>query len=103
VKVALCIELASIREPIRVDVLEGLHERPCVAALEPVLLAPTSISTGLIFHPMHIGAQEGWRLALIASPRSVFALVSFVRMRAAGPLCLVASLVAAAAPERGDG
>lgn len=52
----------------------------------PVLLAPSFISTGLIFHQVHIGTAKGWSLTLIASSLSVFAVGSFAMMIVAGPL-----------------
>jgi hypothetical protein len=52
----------------------------------PVLLAPSFISTGLIFHQVHIGTAKGWSLTLIASSLSVFAVGSLAMMIVAGPL-----------------
>ena len=52
----------------------------------PVLLAPSFISTGLIFHQVHIGTAKGWSLTLIASSLAVFAVGSFAMMVVAGPL-----------------
>jgi MFS family permease len=52
----------------------------------PALLAPSFISTGLIFHQVHIGTTKGWSLTLIASSLSVFAVGSFAMMIVAGPL-----------------
>lgn len=43
-----------------------------------VLLAPAFITTGLIFHQAHIGAQKGWSLLLIATALSAYAVGSFI-------------------------
>lgn len=51
-----------------------------------VLLAPSFITTGLIFHQVHIGAQKGWGVTVIASALSVFAIGSFVSTLIAGRL-----------------
>jgi MFS family permease len=52
----------------------------------PVLLAPSFIVTGLIFHQVHIGTAKGWSLTLIASSLSVFAAGSLAMMILAGAL-----------------
>jgi MFS family permease len=49
-----------------------------------VLLAPAFITTGLIFHQVHLGAQKGWTLPMIATALSVYALGSFVMTLATG-------------------
>ncbi|MEZ5855099.1 MAG: MFS transporter [Hyphomicrobiaceae bacterium] len=51
-----------------------------------VLLAPAFITTGLIFHQVHVGAQKGWSLQLIAGALAAYAVGSFVMTLAAGPL-----------------
>ncbi len=67
----------------------------------PVLLAPAYISTGLVFHQVHIGAAKGWSLGLLAGSFSAMALGSFAMILVAGvlvdrftarrlvPICLV--------------
>ena len=62
---------------------EALREIRLYAML-PALLAPAFIATGLIFHQVHIGAQKGWSLGLMASSLSVYAACSLVMMLAAG-------------------
>ena len=52
----------------------------------PVLLAPSFISTGLIFHQVHIGTAKGWSLTLIASSLTIFAAGSLLMMIVAGQL-----------------
>lgn len=51
-----------------------------------VLLAPSFVSTGFIFHQVHIGSQYGWSLGIIASALSVYAVCSFVTTLLAGRL-----------------
>lgn len=52
----------------------------------PVLLAPAFISTGLIFHQVHIAASKGWPLALMAGSFSLFAIASVVMVLIGGAL-----------------
>jgi MFS family permease len=52
----------------------------------PALMAPSFISTGLVFHQIHIGDERGWSLSVLAFGLSVFAVGSFVMMLAAGVL-----------------
>lgn len=52
----------------------------------PVLLAPAYISTGLVFHQVHVGASKGWSLGLLAGSFSALALGSFLMTLVAGPL-----------------
>lgn len=52
----------------------------------PVLLAPAYISTGLVFHQVHIGAAKGWSLGLLAGSFSAMALGSFAMILVAGVL-----------------
>ena len=40
----------------------------------PALLAPSFISTGLIFHQVHIAATKGWPMTLMAGSFSLYAL-----------------------------
>jgi MFS family permease len=54
--------------------------------LLPALMAPAFISTGLVFHQIHIGAERGWSLAVLAFGLSVFAVGSFAMMLIAGVL-----------------
>ena len=54
--------------------------------LLPALMAPAFISTGLIFHQIHIGDERGWSLAVLAFGLSVFAVGSFAMMLVAGVL-----------------
>jgi MFS family permease len=51
-----------------------------------VLLAPAFITTGLIFHQAHIGAQKGWSLLLIATSMSSYAIGSFIATLTTGQL-----------------
>ena len=52
----------------------------------PVLLAPAYISTGLVFHQVHVATGKGWSLELLAGSFSALALGSFVMTLLAGPL-----------------
>mgnify|MGYP000536242770 CR=1 FL=1 len=52
----------------------------------PALLAPAYISTGLIFHQVHIASAKGWGLTLVASALSAFAVGSFIMMLCTGVL-----------------
>lgn len=54
--------------------------------LLPALMAPAFISTGLIFHQIHIGAERGWSLSVLAFGLSAFAVGSFAMMIVAGML-----------------
>jgi hypothetical protein len=62
---------------------EVLRERGLYARLG-VLLAPAFITTGLIFHQVHLGSQKGWDLSLIATGLSAYALGSFILTLGAG-------------------
>lgn len=64
---------------------EALHD-PRMHAHLAVLLAPSFVTTGLIFHQVHIGVQKGWGLDVVASALSTYALASFVTMLVAGRL-----------------
>lgn len=52
----------------------------------PVLLAPAFISTGLIFHQVHIASTKGWPLALMAGSFGLFAIGSVVMVLIGGAL-----------------
>jgi MFS family permease len=66
--------------------LDEVMRDPSLYARLGVLLAPAFITTGLIFHQVHLGGQKGWDLPLIATGLSVYALGSFVMTLVAGPL-----------------
>lgn len=51
-----------------------------------ILLTPSFVSTGFIFHQVHIGSQYGLSLTVIASALSVYAIGSFVSTLIAGRL-----------------
>ena len=52
----------------------------------PALLAPSFISTGLIFHQVHIAADKGWTMTLMAGSFSLYALGSVGSVLIAGGL-----------------
>lgn len=52
----------------------------------PALLAPSFISTGLIFHQVHIAADKGWTMTLMAGSFSLYALGSVGSVLVAGGL-----------------
>ena len=52
----------------------------------PVLLAPSFISTGLIFHQVHLAEVKGWSLTLLSGSFSVYAAMSVVAVMVGGPL-----------------
>lgn len=52
----------------------------------PVLVAPSFIVTGLIFHQVHIGAQKGWSLNILASGLALYAGGALAMTVLAGPL-----------------
>ena len=53
--------------------------------LLPALLAPSFISTGLIFHQVHLADAKGWPLALMAGSFSLYAVASVTASIAVGP------------------
>ncbi len=52
----------------------------------PALLAPSFISTGLIFHQVHIAATKGWPMSLMAGSFSFYALGSVASVMLIGGL-----------------
>ncbi len=52
----------------------------------PALLAPSFISTGLVFHQVHIAAAKGWPMTLMAGSFSLYALGSVGSVIFAGGL-----------------
>lgn len=52
----------------------------------PALLAPSFISTGLIFHQVHIAATKGWPMTLMAGSFSLYAVGSVGSVLLAGGL-----------------
>ncbi|MFN4088106.1 MAG: MFS transporter, partial [Alphaproteobacteria bacterium] len=54
--------------------------------LLPALLAPSFISTGLIFHQVHLAAVKGWPLSLLAGSFFLYAAASVTASIIAGPL-----------------
>ncbi len=75
--------LAPRIERASVTLGDALRDRDLYLRL-PVLLAPAFITTGLIFHQVHIGTVKGWSLTLIASALSVFALGSLLATLVSG-------------------
>jgi MFS family permease len=52
----------------------------------PALLAPSFISTGLIFHQVHLAEVKGWSLTLLSGSFSAYAALSVVAVVVGGPL-----------------
>ncbi len=52
----------------------------------PALLAPSFISTGLVFHQVHIATSKGWPMTLMAGSFSLYALGSVGSVMLAGGL-----------------
>jgi MFS family permease len=52
----------------------------------PALLAPAFISTGFIFHQVHVAETKGWSLTLMAGSFTFYAAASVVVLIASGPL-----------------
>ena len=52
----------------------------------PALLAPSFVGTGLIFHQVHIAADKGWPMTLMAGAFSLYALGSVACVLLAGGL-----------------
>jgi MFS family permease len=52
----------------------------------PALLAHSFISTGLIFHQVHLANAKGWPLSLLAASFSAYAAASVLALMTAGPL-----------------
>ena len=52
----------------------------------PVLLAPSFISTGFVFHQVHIAAEKGWPIELMAGSFTSYAIFSVVGLAIGGPL-----------------
>ena len=52
----------------------------------PVLLAPSFITTGLVFHQVHIGAEKGWSPELVAGSFSAYAIATVAGLFVMGPL-----------------
>jgi MFS family permease len=52
----------------------------------PVLIAPSFIVTGLIFHQAYIGGQKGWSLNILASGLALYAGGALAMTVLAGPL-----------------
>jgi MFS family permease len=52
----------------------------------PVLLAPAFISTGFVFHQVHVAAEKGWSIELMAAAFSAYAAASVAGLLVGGPL-----------------
>jgi MFS family permease len=52
----------------------------------PVLLAPAFVSTGFVFHQVHVAAQKGWSIELMAGAFSAYAAASVAGLLVGGPL-----------------
>lgn len=52
----------------------------------PVLLAPAFVSTGFVFHQVHVAAQKGWSIELMAAAFSAYAAASVAGLLTGGPL-----------------
>ena len=66
--------------------LTAVLKDPLLYCLLPALMAPAFISTGLIFHQIHIGTEKGWTLEVLAFGLTAFAAGSFVMMLTTGVL-----------------
>ncbi|MGE0766820.1 MAG: MFS transporter [Hyphomicrobiaceae bacterium] len=73
---------ASVHHWTQAEVLRDPAFYVCMS----VLLAPSFITTGLIFHQAYIGSQKGWSLLLIATALSAYAVGSFVATMFSGQL-----------------
>jgi len=52
----------------------------------PVLLAPAFISTGFVFHQVHVAAEKGWPMELMAGSFTVYAIALVGGLVVGGPL-----------------
>ena len=52
----------------------------------PVLLAPSFVSTGFIFHQVHVAQAKGWSIDLMAGSFTSYAIVSVISLMISGPL-----------------
>lgn len=52
----------------------------------PVLLAPAFISTGFVFHQVHVAAAKGWPIELMAGSFSAYAAASVAGLMVGGPM-----------------
>lgn len=52
----------------------------------PVLLAPAFISTGFVFHQVHVAAEKAWSIELMAGSFSAYAAASVGGLMVGGPL-----------------
>jgi MFS family permease len=52
----------------------------------PTLFAPAFITTGFIFHQVHVAETKGWSLTLMAASFTMYAAASVVVLIASGPL-----------------
>lgn len=52
----------------------------------PVLLAPAFISTGFVFHQVHVAAQKGWPIELVAGSFTAYAAASVAGLMSGGAL-----------------
>ena len=73
-------------EPAESHTLADALRDPGLYLRLPVLLAPAFITTGLIFHQVHIAGVKGWPTELVAASFSVLAIGSFVMTLVTGPV-----------------
>jgi MFS family permease len=52
----------------------------------PVLLAPAFVSTGFVFHQVHVAAEKAWSIELMAGAFSAYAAASVAGLLVGGPL-----------------
>jgi MFS family permease len=52
----------------------------------PVLLATSFISTGFVFHQVHVAAEKGWSIELMAAAFSAYAAAQVAGLVVGGPL-----------------
>jgi len=52
----------------------------------PALMAPSFISTGLVFHQVYIAGIKGWTMTLVSSSFSAYAALSVLAVVITGPL-----------------
>ena len=52
----------------------------------PALLAPSFISTGLVFHQVHLAEVKGWSMTLLSGSFSAYAAMTVVAALIGGPL-----------------
>ena len=52
----------------------------------PVLLAPSFISTGFVFHQVHVAAEKDWPIELMAGSFTAYAVFSVAGLLIGGPL-----------------